>query len=159
MEFKEIVGIDISKNDYDVRIHKSQDYDKFVNNKKGFRKLLKWVYKVSAFTQDEIFFIFEHTGLYSYNLALFLSEKNVPFTFVSGLEIKRSMGITRGKDDKNDATKIAYYGYLRREELTTYTMPTKALSELQSLFELRRRLVRQSELSYIWLTGKFNLSH
>jgi len=143
MEIKETVGIDISKNDFDVRIHKSQDYNKFMNDKKGFKKLLKWVYKLSKFNKDEIFFVFEHTGLYSHNLAMFLAEEKVPFSLISGLEIKRSMGITRGKDDKIDATKIAYYAYLRRDELRAYTMPSKALSELQSLFVLRKRLVTQ----------------
>ena len=143
MEIKETVGIDISKKDFDVRVHTSKAYEKFTNDKQGFKKMLKWVYKLSAFSKEDIFFIFEHTGLYSYQLAVHLTEQEIPFAMLPGLEIKRTLGMARGKNDKVDATRIAKYGYLRRGELTSYSMASKELQELGSLFTLRQRLVRQ----------------
>ncbi len=55
--------------------------------KKGFRKLIKWVKKNSPFQADEILFIFEHTGLYSHQLSVFLTEQKIAFALVPGLEI------------------------------------------------------------------------
>lgn len=143
MEIKETVGIDISKNEFDARIHTSKEYDTFVNNKKGFKRLLKWVFKVSKFEKAEIFFAFEHTGIYSFQLAAYLTELEIPFAMIPGLEIKRTLGLARGKNDKVDAARIARYAYLRREEITPYKLASKELQEISNLFTLRKRLVRQ----------------
>lgn len=142
MKINEIVGIDISKKDFDVRMHIGCELSSFMNDKKGFKQLIKWVKKTSSFDSKEIFYVFEHTGLYSYNLALFLTEKEIPFAMVSGLEIKRSSGMVRGKSDRADAAMIARYGYLHREELKPYVMPSKELTELKSLFSTRRLFVK-----------------
>lgn len=60
----------------------------------------------------------EHTGLYSHGLSVFLTEKEVSFSLILGLEIKRSLGIAQGKNHKADATKIALYGHRLRDEIT-----------------------------------------
>ena len=67
--------------------------------------MVKWCLKNSPHADDEIIFVFEHTGLYSHNLAVYLTDQKIPFHMVPGLEIKRSLGTARGKDDKVDATK------------------------------------------------------
>jgi len=144
MKIKETVGIDISKKTMDACIHSKQKSDTFENSKGEFKKLLSWAYKNSSFNKDNILFVFEHTGLYSHQLALFLSERNIPFCLVPGLEIKRSLGIARGKDDKVDAKRIALYGYRLRDELEPYKMPTKTINTLKSLLSLRDRLVKQN---------------
>jgi len=143
MEVKETIGIDISKLDFDVRIHCNQMYAHFVNSNSGFGKMVKWVYKNSPFSKDNILFVFEHTGLYSYRLSVFLSENNIPFIMVPGLAIKRSLGITRGKDDKMDATKIALYGYRLKDEIIPDKIPSNKIMALKSLLSLRERLVKQ----------------
>ena len=97
MKILDTVGIDMSKLNFDVRIHSTQFYQQFENTKKGFVKLLKWVYKNSSYSKENILFIFEHTGLYSHQLAVYLTEQEVSFSLVPGLEIKRSLGIVRGK--------------------------------------------------------------
>lgn len=143
MKIKQTIGIDISKLTFDVRIHSNQMYDVFDNANEGFKKMLKWVNKNNTFCEDETIFIFEHTGLYSHQLAVFLTEQQIPFVLVPGLEVKRSLGISRGKNDKIDAKKIAKYAYEKREELQTYIMPSKQLISLKSLLSLRVRLVKQ----------------
>lgn len=62
---------------------------------------------------------------------------------VSGLEIRRSLGVSRGKDDKAGAKRIALYGYRVREELAPYQMPGEALSNLERLMSMQRKLVSQ----------------
>ncbi|WP_457611170.1 IS110 family transposase [Lutibacter sp.] len=74
---------------------------------------------------------------------MFLTEQNIAFALVPGLEIKRSLGISRGKDDKIDATKIALYGYRLRDEIKPYDLPSKDIMTLKSLLSLRNRLVKQ----------------
>lgn len=143
MKILDTVGIDMSKLNFDVRIHGSQSYEQFENSKKDFKKLLRWVYKNSTFSKENILFVFEHTGLYSHQLSVYLTEHKVPFSLLPGLEIKRSLGIARGKDDKVDATKIALYAYRIRDEIKTYKLPTEQVLSLKRLLSLRERLVKQ----------------
>lgn len=143
MKIKQTIGIDISKLTFDVRIHSNQMYLLFDNNNSGFDKMLKWVEQNNRFKQSETLYIFEHTGLYSFQLSVFLTERNIPFTMVSGLSVKRSLGIARGKDDKIDATKLARYAYRLRDEIQTYKLPTKQIQSLKRLLSLRERLVKQ----------------
>ena len=62
---------------------------------------------------------------------------------MNAIEIKRSMGLRRGKSDKADAWEIANYAWLRREELIPSTPPAKKLIELQRMMSLREQLVKQ----------------
>lgn len=142
MKIKETIGIDLSKDFFDVCIHQNQLHNKFENNLTGFKKLIKWVFKNSDFDKNNIFFIFEHTGIYSFKLSQFLTEQNIPFALIPGLEIKRSLGIARGKDDQKDAKKIALYGYRLRDELKPYKMPSSTILAVKRLFSLRTKLVR-----------------
>jgi len=142
MKIKETIGIDISKNNFDVCIHSNQLTKKIENNQVGFKKLVKWVYKNNDFKRENILFIFEFTGIYSFQLSQFLTEKNIPFSLIPGLEIKRSLGIARGKDDKKDARKIALYGFRLRDEIKPYIMPSSSILTIKNLFSLRTKLVK-----------------
>lgn len=143
MNILETVGIDVSKLVVDVRIHSNQYFSQFENSKKGFRKMCEWVCTNSKFHSNETLFVFEHTGLYSHLLAVFFTEAEIAFTMVPGLEIKRSLGITRGKDDKIDAAKIAKYAYRLRDEIKPYVMPSQQTMHLKNLLSIRERMVRQ----------------
>ena len=143
MEIKQTIGIDISKLTFDVRIHSNQSYRVFNNSKKGFKSLMLWIDKNNPYPKEHTLFVLEHTGIYSEQISVFFSEQNIPFTLVPGLEIKKSLGISRGKDDKVDATKIALYGYRLRDEIKPYLIPLKHISQLKRLLSLRERLVKQ----------------
>jgi len=143
MEISEVIGIDVSKLTVDVRVHTDQRYGQFENSNKGFKKMCDWVFKDSSSPKGETLFVFEHTGLYSYILAVYLSRQDMLFSIVPGLEIKRSLGISRGKNDRVDATKIARYAYRLREEIKPYELPSEELESLKHLFSLRDRLVKQ----------------
>ena len=143
MKIKQTVGIDISKLTFDVRIHSNQAYKVFENTKKGFNQLLKWVKQNNTFKAENTLYILEHTGIYSEQISAFFNDNDIPFALIPGLEIKKSLGIARGKDDKVDATKIALYGYRLRDEITPYVMPSKNISKIKRLLALRDRLVKQ----------------
>lgn len=143
MEIKQTIGIDISKLTFDVRIHSNQCYRVFDNTPKGFKELIKWVDKNNPISKEYTLFILEYTGIYSEEIALFFTKNDIPFSLIPGLEIKKSLGISRGKDDKVDATKIALYGHRLRDEIKPSKIPSMALSKLKRLLTLRERLVKQ----------------
>ena len=99
---KEVLGIDISKLTIDVYLHVNQSHELFNNNPAGFRKLISWLKKGKINIKD-LLVCFEHTGMYSFELANFLTIKNIDYVMESAIQIKRSMGIVRGKNDKIDA--------------------------------------------------------
>lgn len=142
-KIQETVGIDLSKSTLDACIHSTQDVAKFKNTIKGFKELLKWRNKHSPYSESETLFAMEHTGRYSHNIASYFSEHEIEFVLVPGLEIKRSLGITRGKDDQTDSVKIALYAYRLRDELKPTKIPDQQLLMLKRLLSLRNRMVRQ----------------
>lgn len=143
MNINDTVGIDLSKLTFDARTHSSQIESKFENNKKGFKKLVDWAYKNSESKKENIIFVFEHTGLYSHGLSIFLSSKDIPFLMIPGLEIKNSLGMIRGKDDKADAKRIALYGFRMRDEITPTVLSSEEEQSIKRLLSLRQRLVKQ----------------
>lgn len=139
-KFEQAIGIDVSKKSLDAYDYLKQRTLKVDNAVTGFKELLRWV-KTSHSDLSTVLFCFEHTGLYSLSLAVFLTEQKIQYAMIPGLEIKRSMGITRGKTDQIDAQSIARYAFLRREEIKIYTLPSKNLLELKSLLSLREKMV------------------
>ena len=143
MEIKEIIGIDVSKLFIDVRLHLGGESSKFDNDPDGIIQMIQWSENQSGFKRGDIFFVFEHTGLYSYQLSRELTKLGIAYTMEAGLAVKRSLGITRGKNDRIDAIKLALYGYRLRDELTPYQLPDQQIQQLQSLLKLRDRMVKQ----------------
>ena len=116
------VGIDISKLKLDVSFItdptiKEHDHLIVSNNKTGLMQLVKAIKKRHA-RMDKVLVCFENTGVYGMLLAMFLSEKKIDYSMVAALEIKRSKGITRGKNDKADARDIALYAITHRHKLS-----------------------------------------
>lgn len=143
MKIKEIVGIDISKLTIDVVIHTTKNYKVFDNKIKGFKKLLKWIYKSSEYDPNDIYILFEHTGRYALQLSHFLTQKKLLYKRLPPLQIKRSMGIVRSKNDKVDAKVIAHYGYRIKEELSTGDVFNATIQFIHSIVTLKDRLIKQ----------------
>jgi len=143
MDIKEVIGIDVGKLKNEARIHTNQKVLEFDNTPAGMKKMEKWVMNCTSCQKQQIMFAFEHTGLYSYPLSMFLTENQYPYIVIPGLELKRSMGIARGKDDKIDAKRIALYAYEKREKLRPFEMPTDEIVQIKRLLSLRAKLVKQ----------------
>ncbi|MCG9880341.1 MAG: IS110 family transposase [Bacteroidia bacterium] len=139
---KETVGIDVSKLTLDVFIHTLKDHAQFENNRRGYLKILKWL-KSKQINLNEVLFCFEHTGWYCIILSYFLKENSIDYCCINPMEIKRSMGLKRGKSDKADSKEIAYYAWLRRSELAPSIPPAKNIIELQRMMSLREQFVKQ----------------
>ncbi len=136
------IGIDISRNTFDVHDYKLEAHKEYQNSESGFKQLLSQARKDHGKNLNGIIICMEHTGLYSLPISVFFTQKKVSFSMIPGLEIKRSLGMTRGKNDKIDAYKIARYAYLRREEIKEYELPSEEILKLKSLLSLRERMVK-----------------
>ncbi|APU10202.1 transposase [Cellulophaga lytica] len=140
--YEEVVGIDVSKNTIDAHCYKSSTHRKFINDVAGYRQLIKWVLKESKGLS--VFYCFENTGYYSLKLALYLSSKDIVYVEESPLKIKRSSGIVKEKTDALDASLIARYAWLYREELKPSSVKSMSHLELGRLLALRDQLVRNN---------------
>ena len=149
MKRRWFIGIDMSKMTLDVVIYdpenkKAKKYIKVANEVKGFKRILK-TFKQEGVNLKETFICLEYCGVYGLELGLFLEGK-AAFSFCSPLHIKRTLGLTRGKNDKLDAYKIARFCYLHRSELTPSSMPTETMHKLKSLMSERNRAVKASAI-------------
>jgi transposase len=136
-----LVGVDVSKKTLDIFIKPSGKSMVISNDLKGFKQ---WWAEMRTLLkpQTKVMVVMEHTGLYSLQLENFLGKSGVDYCKIPALEIKRSLGITRGKNDKIDAERIATYGWLRRDILTPDLLMEKPVVELKHLLNLRLKLVR-----------------
>jgi transposase len=144
MEFTSFVGIDISKLTIDVALldidGNHQGVKEFTNSKNGFEQMIRWLKNES--TLIESLFCLEHTGIYCLPICVFFEEAKLTYSLQSGLQIKRSMGIQRGKNDKADARVIGKYAYLNRKDIQLYKLPSKVILKLKQLVSYRERLVK-----------------
>lgn len=142
MKVTEIMGMDVSKNTLDNHLFTKQaSLSPVSNDLKGYKAMLKWLHKLLKKDIEGLFVVMEYTGIYTYGVERFLAAHNIRYVKRPALDIKRSVGMVRGKSDKADACFISKYGWMRKEEL----VPMKPLSdsqlELQQLMGHRDKLV------------------
>jgi len=145
------IGIDFSKSKFDASLLKSMSDEEvvsgsFENNRGGYVLFLKWVSDHTRIKKEDWLFCGEHTGLYSRDLAEFLSKKNLTVWLENPYQIKCSCGIKRAKTDKIDALEIARYAYRFQDKCTPYQPVDKAIESLSLLLSYRGRLIKEKVL-------------
>lgn len=165
-EFNFFVGIDVSKLTLDVTILNPQSgklHHKVIDNEaRGYLRLRNWLVTEHDVEIDRALICMEHTGLYTRGLERFLQSNNVYVWKESSLHIKKSLGLTRGKNDKIDSMRIAEYAYRffdkadinrycpanvqsLRDLLTTRERLNKALKSIRvSINELKKVAVKEA---------------
>ena len=141
-DFIETVGIDISKDWIDLAIHTKRITICVSNNRFGFSRMVNWVSTNTKLPKYKILYVLEYTGYYSLSICRFFDQNKLDYAIVPGLEIKRSLGLVRGKDDKIDAERIALYGYRRVKELIPSRLPSIEIITLKKLLSLRHLYVK-----------------
>lgn len=140
---KSYIGIDVSKLTIDVCIITSQgeqDYQQFENTSKDFKIMELWLNKKPYFCYQEALFCMEHTGLYTRELVSFLLQRESKVWMESALHLKRSMGMTRGKNDKVDSYRIARYAMTNSDKAVLLKLSSNTLLKLKDLMANRERL-------------------
>jgi transposase len=140
------IGIDVSKLKLDVSLlitASSNRVEHFIvpNNKIGIQQMLKRIEKLKIST-SELLVSFEDTGVYSLPLACFFSEVGLDYWMIPAIEIKRSKGISRGKNDKTDSKDIAFYALTQQHKLILSKIPEKDILELKVLIAERDKVVK-----------------
>ena len=115
----------------------------FENNTNGFKQLVKWIKKNVDCQMNELLICFEITGLYYLQLASFLTQNKIDYVMENPIQIKRSMGLVRGKNDKVDSKRIAEYAFMRRDKLKATILPSQELIKIQNILTLRERMIKQ----------------
>lgn len=140
---KLIVGIDVSKDTLDYSVLEStsvqvNDRGVLSNDRKTIEKWLK------AYDNATVSFTLEHTGHYGMLLMKILSEKEFTFYVINPLELKKSLGIQRGKSDAVDAYRIAEYSITNKHKIKPFEIPANNLTKLKALITARERYVKMS---------------
>jgi len=112
------------------------------NNPSGFVSLIEVCTEKLKEDMPNVFFCFEDTGRYSKLLSVFLQDTCFRFSTLNALDIKRSMGLTRGKSDKKDARLIALYAWRKREEIEPTILAGPVFDQLKRLLTLREKLIK-----------------
>lgn len=137
------IGIDVSKLSIDVSIISligEHDYCQFENNLNGFGTMLEWLKKKPGFSFNEALFCMEHTGLYTRELVSYLLQYNARVWMESALHLKRSIGMTPGKNDKVDSYRIARYAMTNKDRAVLLKLSSFTLVKLKDLMANRERL-------------------
>lgn len=143
---KHFIGVDISNAKLDLalleNIENGQFHDKVVTNDfKGFDSIQKWLGKLKI-NLSECVFCMEHTGTYGLLFFAWLGQMGINYCVEPALKIKRSLGVTRGKDDKVDARRIADYAYTQRAKLQPFNLPSGLMLQIKQLLTYRDQMVR-----------------
>lgn len=146
MHYSHYIGVDISKNTLDAAIYAAEmrrsDTKHLTNDKAGLKELVTWA-KAAGATPKDMLICAEHTGVYGNELQIFCERKGIALCLESPLQIKRSMGLVRGKDDQIDAIRIAQYANDHKDKLKLFHRPSGNIIALSNLLRERRLYVRQ----------------
>lgn len=127
----------------DISCSELNEHIKIANESEGFVLLLKWCKNLKIDLQKR-FLVMEYTGGYEYKLLQFCEAHSILYTRIPGLAIKKSLGITRGKNDKVDSARIAQYGQEKHKSLKASKPVNAAIVSLKELLSFTKRLVREN---------------
>lgn len=141
---KLFIGLDVSKDVFDFcalnelgEIETSKEV--FENSKIGIAAFCD---SLKRWSNYDIWICLEHTGHYGYLLCHEFSSRKINYSLINPLEIKNSIGMTRGKNDAIDAYRIAYYNLTHFRKLKLHVLPVEDLQRLKILMGMRDGYVK-----------------
>ena len=130
------IGIDVSKNSFDLFVHETSIHKKFEMNKEQIRKATSWIKK-----QTPTLIVLEATGGYERQLVTSLANAGLPVVIINPRQIRDFAKATGklAKTDKIDAVVIAHYATAISPEVRPVLDTQK--QKLAALTARRRQLV------------------
>lgn len=160
-EKKCFIGIDVSKKTfdavyYDVKVEKASESEHavFENNDGVFALFLAWAARERHVRRGSVVVGMEDTGIYSFDLRVFLEGKGIDYCCFNGLRLGKELGTLRGKDDKTDAFRIARHLYQNRDTLRFSKLGSRTVLRLKGLSSERASLVKQQAMNKSLLTDR-----
>lgn len=137
-------GIDISKDKLDINILDSSTLKSqhliIKNDIKSLSDLIRILKKKIDLNQT--LFCCENTGVYTNHLSFILLNSQLDLWVVPAVEIKKSKGISRGKNDKTDSKDISYYSYRHLDKLNLFSIADIDVQKLKILFTERTKMIK-----------------
>lgn len=140
---KEIIGIDVSKLKLDIYCLSKKTYQVVENSDEGIERMFSQL-AVEGVDCNNCLVAFEHTGMYSNLLKAYCSARDIAFTVIPAIKIKRSSGLVRGKDDHIDAKRIAEYVEKNKSTIVLSSLDSESVSRLKKLMSLRKSQVNMA---------------
>jgi transposase len=150
---KAILGIDISKERFDVALLRGGKYrhKKFTNARKGFEELTRWLGKQGV---ETLHACMESTGIYGEGLAEYLYDQGFSVSMVNPARVKGfAQGeLRRSKTDKLDASLIARFCAAMNPSLwepgPVETRELRSLARrMEALLSMRQQELNRLEVS------------
>lgn len=139
------IGIDISKNTLDFALvidGRVVFYEQIGNTKKAIQALLGSLKKKHDLIIEDTVFCMEYTGIYGNRLINYLSSIGAVIWVESGTHMKRSLGLTRGKNDMLDSQRIADFAFTHAHKMKPFELPRKQIQQLKILSTERKMLLK-----------------
>ena len=160
MNKKWVIGIDISKKTLDAAIYDStkkkaeeSNYKQVSNTPTGCNELFGW-FRSKKMRMSQMVICMEHTGIYGFDLCMFLESKQIDYSLLSPLHVSRSFGLVRGKNDKIDALRLSSYCYLHRDVLVYSHLKGSTVIRLRELSSEHKLYIKQAAVHKGFLTDR-----
>lgn len=146
------IGIDVSKHTLDVAfIIRTNDrlstpvWKQFANTQAGLKEMKKWLLQRKVLLDHQAIIVIENTGIYHRLLWQYFSSTQVDLCIENAAQVKWSLGIARGKNDKVDSRRLALYAARHVDRLKAAPSLHKSIMALKDLMTLRTKLLVQSK--------------
>jgi transposase len=143
MQIKHFVGIDVSRDTLDLNVIVegiSHQHYCITNRTIDIGSTINKIMKSFGATVDDTIFCMEHTGIYNLPLINWLQSHHGKMWIESGVHIRKTLGLVRGKNDKVDSMRIAMYAYINRHKIKLWVAPRKLIGRIAALLSQRSRL-------------------
>lgn len=144
------IGIDVSKKSLDLTLLGLSGQvllqRKITNDREALTKLVGQWFSKYQFQAAEALVCIEPTGHYSWRVLFTLMELGLPTWQAHPMDIKKSIGSTRGKSDKVDAYRIAQYAFRFNDRARLITKDYLHTLKLKQLITRRESLVKRKKV-------------
>lgn len=134
-------GIDISKLTLDICVLQGtcKRYHTIENAPEAIKSFFKSLVKQIP---EGLHIGMENTGCYNYPLYQVLNELELAYYVIPPIHLKKSLGLSRGKNDKIDAGRIALFLEVNVKNLLVYKPQRTVLAKLQLLLTVRNQRIK-----------------
>ena len=144
-------GIDVSKLTLDICMLNGASKKHFTIDNKP-EAIKAFFTKIQATIDGHFYIGMENTGCYNYYLYQTFEQINLTYYVIPPIHLKRSLGLTRGKNDKIDAARIALFVETNLKNLSVYKPQKEVIRHLQLLLcqrdqriEIKKQLIAANE--------------
>ena len=145
------VGLDVSKEKVDACVIDGSGVQHFLQFKNTIKDIKKFIKEVNKLIKAKdglksVLFCLEHTGDYINRLVHVFTQLKLAVWVESASRIRETQGgLTRGKDDKIDALRIAKYALRYTDQVRLWKAKRDVIEKLRYLFKVREVFVKQAK--------------